>query len=262
MEYQKATEVFKKVSAISGWFSKEAALLLSIINTVQEQNYFEGDIFEIGVHHGKSALFFHHFLHEGEKLGVCDIFGDQAMNITQSGGGDKSVFLGNCTRILSKPSIQLFEKLSTDLTIDEIGRTYRLFHVDGGHSYEEALADLLLAKQALRNYGVIILDDPFRHEWPGVTEAALEFLKRSTDFSALVVGFNKLLLVQDSVKDIYIKALDDNGWRTTYGLGFPWAYKVMAFSQKDMRCFYMPTYLQNLSLKIRVYKWLKRLGLR
>jgi hypothetical protein len=193
---------------------------------------------------------------------VCDIFGDQAMNVSQSGGGDKSVFLGNCTRILGNPSIQIFEKLSTDLTVDEIGRTYRLFHVDGGHSYEEALADLLLAKQALRDYGVIVLDDPFRHEWPGVTEAIIEFLKISTDFSALLIGFNKLLLVRDSVKTVYAKVFDDASGRAAYGLGFPWAYKRMTLSGKDMRCFYMPTYLQNPSWRVRIHLLLKQLGLR
>lgn len=262
MEYQKTRDVFKKISEISGWFSREAALVLSLVDSIQKQNDLEGDLFEIGVHHGKSALFLHHFLRGKEKLRVCDIFGDQRMNISQSGVGDKAIFLNNCQRILGENSIQIFEKLSTDLTIDEIGRSYRLFHVDGGHCYEEALADLLLAKQALKEYGVIVLDDPFRHEWPGVTEAVIEFLKISPDFSVLLVGFNKLLLVRDSVKTTYTEAFDDASTRTANGLRFPWAYKTMMLAGKDMRCFYMPTYLQSPSLKVRIYLVLKRLGLR
>lgn len=261
MIYQEAKSTYKKIRSISGWFSKEAAQLLALLDETQKKNNFTGDIFEIGVHHGKSALFLHRFLSTDEKMQVCDLFGDQKLNTSVSGSGDKAIFLKNIDRILGKSTIQIHEKLSNELTITEIGNSYRMFHVDGGHSFEEALADLTLAAQAVHPYGILILDDPFRSEWPGVTEAALEFLKQTPNFVPLAVGFNKLLLVRNQYHDLYSQALDHASLRSDYGLGYPWAYKTMTLSGRSLRCFYMPSYLQKPTLKTRVYRLLKRVGL-
>ncbi|GAB3170366.1 class I SAM-dependent methyltransferase [Telluribacter humicola] len=262
MEYYEAKKAYQKVRNISGWFSEEAALVLALTDTVQKQHQFSGDIFEIGVHHGKSALYLHHLLSGQENLKVCDLFGNQSGNVSDSGSGDKQIFLSNCSRVIGNVAIPVFEKLSGELSVSEIGRTYRMFHIDGGHSCEEALADLYLAKQATKEYGIIILDDPFRHEWPGVTEAAIEFLKESPDYSALLVGFNKLLIVHNSFWKVYTQAFDNLALRSQYGLEDRLSFKTMRFVGHELRCIYRPTYLQNPTLKVRMYQWLKRLGLR
>ncbi|WP_373514390.1 class I SAM-dependent methyltransferase [Persicitalea sp.] len=262
MEYQSARKKYRELRKIDGWFAEEAAMLLSLLNAVQKQNKIGGDLFEIGVHHGKSTLFFYHFLDEGEQLRVCDLFGNQTDNVSFSGSGNKQKFLDNCAKYIDNESIPIFEKLSCELSIEEIGASYRMFHVDGGHSFEEALFDLKLAAQSIREEGIIILDDPFRSEWPGVTEALIEFLRKSPQFSALVVGFNKLILVRNTHLETYSAVLDDVANRTKHGLGFPWAYKTMSLAGKDLRCFYMPTSLQNPSLKLRAYSFLKRRGLK
>lgn len=262
MKYQEAKSTYRQIRSISGWFSKEAAQLLALLDEIQKKNKLTGDIFEIGVHHGKSALFLHRFLSDDEKMQVCDLFGNQKLNTSVSGLGDKATFLKNADRILGANTIQIHEKSSNALTIDEIGNSYRMFHVDGGHSFEEALADLNLAAQAIQPYGILILDDPFRSEWPGVTEAALEFLKQTIDFVPLAIGFNKLLLVRSTYYELYSQALDTASLRSDYGLGYPWAYKTMMLSGRSIRCFYMPSYLQNPTLKIRIYGLLKQLGLK
>jgi hypothetical protein len=262
MIHQEVSSTYGQIRKIAGWFSKEAAQLLALLNEVQKKNQLHGDIFEIGVHHGKSALFLHRFLSNDEKMQVCDLFEDQKSNTSVSGMGDKAIFLQNIARILGKSPIQIHEKLSGELTVEEIGSSYRMFHIDGGHSFEEALADLTLASRAIHPYGIIILDDPFRSEWPGVTEAALEFLKQSPGFSPLAIGFNKLLLVRNQYHALYSQALDSVALRAEYGLGYPWAYKVMELSGRSLRCYYMPSYLQKPTLKIRVYGLLKRVGLK
>jgi hypothetical protein len=262
MQYKDVKQNFRLIKKISGWFSEEAALLLAFCDEIQRKNHFHGDIFEIGVHHGRSALFLYHFLASNEKMQVCDLFGSQNLNTSASGMGDKAIFLQNKSRITGNSSIQVHEKLSNDLTTEEIGNSYRMFHVDGGHSFDEAFADLNLASKALLPYGIIILDDPFRIEWPGVTEAVIEFLKKTPDFISLVIGFNKLILVRKEFHHLYSAQLDDANQRATYGLGLPWSYKVMALSGNDLRCFYMPTYLQNPSLKTRLYLILKKIKIK
>jgi hypothetical protein len=56
---------------------------------------------------------------------------------------------------------------------------------------EEALSDIQLAADAIVASGAIVVDDPFRPEWPGVTEAILAFLEDRTDWTAVAVGMNK-----------------------------------------------------------------------
>lgn len=263
MDYQSAKLEYRKIKKIEGWFSKEAAMLLALLNEIQRKNGVRGDIFEIGVHHGKSALFLHALLTDAEQLGVCDLFDNQQLNLSGSGLGDKQKFLNNCATHLNNNRITILEKSSRDLSINEIGASYRMFHVDGGHSSEEALKDLELAANAVQlGGGIIVLDDPFRSEWPGVTEAAIAFLEKSPRFSALAVGFNKLIMAEESYNQRYGRALDEAYERSEYGLHFPWAYKRVTFVNKELRCFFMPTYLQNPTVKVKAYSWLKKMGLK
>ena len=134
MEYQNARKRYREIKRLDGWFSEEAALLLAFLDSLQKQNQIEGDLFEIGVHHGKSALYLHRFLAEGEQLRVCDLFGEQEKNISHSGSGDKQQFLDNYAKLTDGGNIAVFEKFSNELSVEEIGTNYRMFHVDGGHS--------------------------------------------------------------------------------------------------------------------------------
>jgi hypothetical protein len=49
-----------------------------------------GDLFEIGVHHGRSALLLSHMARTGEWVRVCDLFGAQSDNVSSSGGGTEA----------------------------------------------------------------------------------------------------------------------------------------------------------------------------
>jgi len=188
----------KTLKSIDGWFSNDAALLFGWIDDIQKRNLVTGDLFEIGCHHGKSAqLLGHMALPATEQLAVCDLFGLQSDNVSKSGCGDLEVFLGNMRPVKELGiSCKVFQKNSAELKPQEIGTNYRFFHIDGGHNPDEALADLRLAAACLGEKGVIALDDPFRTEWPGVTEALIRFLDEYDEFEAMLVGCNKILLTR------------------------------------------------------------------
>jgi hypothetical protein len=46
----------------------------------------EGHLFEVGVHHGRSAVLLSQLARRGERLGVCDLFGEQGHNVSVSAG--------------------------------------------------------------------------------------------------------------------------------------------------------------------------------
>jgi len=250
MNPAKAKLLSKQSKAIPGWFSTDASMLFAWIDEIQKRNNIEGDCFEIGCHHGKSAVLLASMVEPGkEKLAVCDLFGMQSDNVSRSGNGDLDAFNRNMQPIRdSGVGINIFQKNSATLTASEIGQTYRIFHVDGGHNPDEALIDLRLAAECTIESGAIILDDPFRTEWPGVTEALIRFLDERPEFQAIMTGFNKLVVTREKWSGLYVAALDSSSQRDTFGFSYPWRVKEMPFHGTVLRVFYVPDYLQRKSL--------------
>ena len=110
-----------------------------------------------------------------EKLVVCDVF-DAADNVSQSGLGDRDVFMRHMREAFSDLSfLRVHAQPSVSLSAETVGHDYRLVHVDGGHAARECLADLYLAASLIGPEGAIVVDDPFRPDWPGVTRASDQF---------------------------------------------------------------------------------------
>ncbi len=257
---------YNKTKHIDGWFSLEAALLINAIDAFQKSIDVRGNVFEIGVHHGKSSVLFANLLASGEQLNICDVFDSQEDNVSSSGKGSRSIFLENIKKYSNTEITTIHTCLSSELSPDKIGQQYRLFHIDGGHNTDEALFDLILASKTLHEKGIIILDDPFRIEWPGVTEALLEFLKQNEDFEAIVVGFNKLLVCKKAVAKLYIDFIDNIDTRDRVGLGYPYSYKKLPFAGSELRIFYVLSSMNANGLKevvtktifdSKIYKWYK-----
>jgi Methyltransferase domain len=207
MTPREVRRLLKESRQIHGWFLPAAAGLFGLIDQVQQTTGVCGDLFEIGVHHGKSTVFLGRMARKDEAVGVCDIFGGQQANVSGSGAGDRNVFARNMQSIAPATPTHVYEKLSGALTSGEIGGPYRFFHIDGGHLAEEALADLRLAADVLDTRGVIAVDDPFSSAWPGVTEGILAFCAERPEFQTIALGFNKLVLARDSSREMYDLAI-------------------------------------------------------
>jgi hypothetical protein len=246
MKPAEAKRLVRRTRRIEGWLEPEAGFLFALLDEAQREQGVTGDVAEIGVHHGKSALLLGAMAdHSRERMVVCDLFGGQQGNVSGSGSGDRHVFSANVEAWFSDSSfVKVYEKSSAELSVEEVGRDCRLFHVDGGHSCSEALADLRLAAACLRPGGAIVIDDAFHMAWPGVTEAILIFL-RDQDlerFVPLVMGFNKLVLVRSGDEMGYRALLDDGARRNAFIPSPPYELKRMTLADKDVDIFYVPTY--------------------
>jgi len=193
----------KQSRRIDGWFARGAAGVFGLLDHVQQQNDVRGDLFEIGAHHGKSAVFLGRMARSSETVGICDVFASQDINVSGSGAGHREIVERNMQAVAPNAKIRVYEKLSSALTKDEIGGPYRFFHVDGGHLAEEALSDLRLGASVLDGRGLLIVDDAFSPQWPGVTEAIFVFIKEFPEFQPIVLGFNKLVLARGDTRAIY-----------------------------------------------------------
>jgi hypothetical protein len=255
----KSTGVSKGISQmenIDGWFKNEAALLIGMLDEFHRLNGISGNIFEIGVHHGRSSIFLSYLLQESEKLNVCDLFGEDG-NLSNSGSGNESIFQKNMKSLSEKQVSKIYKCLSSKLTRNEIGNNYRLFHVDGGHNVDEAFQDINLAAEVLHAKGMIIVDDPFRDEWPGVTEAILKFLGRNNEFECTAVGFNKLFLSRKEISQQYRQWMISNF--REYGFNSPYEFKHVPFAGTDIAVFFIPQRYIKYNWKFHAKKFFKSL---
>ncbi|MGH9461103.1 MAG: class I SAM-dependent methyltransferase [Vicinamibacteria bacterium] len=259
MKAEQARALVRKTRRIHGWFSPEAAMLFAWIDEIQKSDGVIGDILEIGVHHGKTAVFLGAMLDpDREKLAVCDLFGNQTGNVSGSGSGDRQIFERHWQSCSDGLGVQILEKSSTELTAEEVGRNHRFVHVDGGHTREEALSDLRLAARTTIGDGVIALDDPMTPEWPGVAEAVFHFLSSEEDFCAMAAGFNKMILVRRVAADRYTRHFDDERDRHEYGLTYPWHFKQLTFMNHPLRIFHVPSFIDPRSVKTRLARYYYR----
>jgi len=267
MRANEAKAIAKQVEKIGGWFSTQAAMLFALLDEIQRENEISGEIFEIGCHHGKSTVLLGAIsLQEKKRLAVCDLFGDQETNVSASGCGDREIFERNMSKHIAQGlQMEVFQQNSAALKPEEIGGPFRFFHVDGGHNCDEALGDIELGAATLHDAGVIVVDDPFRPEWPGVTEAVIRFLDQNDEYCSLLVGFNKMVLVKKAHAEHYKPSLQDESLLESYGLGHPWRTKELPFHTGTLTIFHVPTYIAGNSLKslaVKYYRknpWMKQL---
>lgn len=171
---------------IDGWVNDRWREHLKLVNETQNSLGITGHIAEIGVFHGKLLIALAHLAQPGAKVTAIDVFDDQARNIDGAGVGSLERLKANIEA--HGPDIGLdyaFIKAdSAALNLADILRLvqergpFRLFSVDGCHTAEHTLNDMLTAQDCLAPGGVIMLDDMFQPHWPGVTEAVALFYQR------------------------------------------------------------------------------------
>ncbi len=190
---------------VEGWFFPVDAYLFGLVDEVQRREGIRGNLFEIGVHHGKTAIFLARCRRDPEVLGVCDVFEQQELNRDRSGEGSRELFLRN----MATHPVRVFAKESARLTVEDTTSECRFVHIDGGHRAEDVLNDLRVAERALLPHGVVAVDDAFNPNWPGVSEGMYRFFSAHPGtFAPLLIGGNKVLLARPASVARYERHFD------------------------------------------------------
>ncbi|MDQ6949614.1 MAG: class I SAM-dependent methyltransferase, partial [Actinomycetota bacterium] len=153
---------------------------------LQSEHGVTGDILEIGVYRGKSAVLLGYLRRERERLVLCDPFKQPDTPTgaapTRSAAADEFVwypevtrdeFLTTYGRYHAQPPV-LYQCPSSELATHENVRTFRLIHIDGSHAYENVRSDIGLASRMLLPQGLVILDDYRSFHTPGASAAIWE----------------------------------------------------------------------------------------
>jgi hypothetical protein len=186
------------MEGVPGWFAKVDARLLLGIDRCQADHSSGGDLLEIGVYLGKSAILLGFLAAGGEALHVCDPFEPSgalpAADRVHSGlyvEAGRSAFEANYRRFhRSLPEVHQVESNGLASVLEP--GTFRLVHIDGSHDFDAVVADLGLARSLLiPGVGVVVCDDHGNHRTPGVTAAIWSAMEEG-GWEPLVVTPKKL----------------------------------------------------------------------
>ena len=156
-----------------------------------------------------------HLSFKNETLWACDVFEQQEKNVDGSGLGDKKYFLQQCqSNGIDPQSISLFVGSSAEINPKTLQtsshiKPFRLISVDGGHTRQLTINDLIVAASNLMEGGIIILDDVLNFEqWPGVIDGMFTWLATYKDeFGPFFVGNNKVFLCHRKYHGLYYQSL-------------------------------------------------------
>jgi hypothetical protein len=196
---------------VTGFLQSEVLLLLDVLNSAQRAKQITGGVAEIGVHHGKLFIGLRLLQRGGEKSVAIDIFGDQELNIDGSGHGNLEKFINNVNLWSSMDDVVVHQGDSTKLTPETLrglaGGDIRFFSVDGGHTEEIVFSDMKLAEATLADGGIVIADDVFNEQWPGVAVGTLRYLEDGAKLTPFLIGFNKVFFAQPDYCELYRSAV-------------------------------------------------------
>jgi SAM-dependent methyltransferase len=187
---------FDAFDRIEGWFSPDAALMFMAYNEIIAAHDIAGDVLEIGVHHGLSALALAAMRGDDARLVAIDLFEElQARNVSESGSGSRTRFERNMQEFFDDTAfVRCIAAPSSTLSPADVGSGFSFCHVDGGHTARETYDDLDLCSRILLPGGLLALDDYFNPAFPGVSEGAVKFwLDHDGALTPIAVGFNKVL---------------------------------------------------------------------
>ncbi|WP_160123376.1 class I SAM-dependent methyltransferase [Rhodovarius lipocyclicus] len=199
IERSRYQDYMRAAEGVQGWFSDMSAALFDAFLSLQGGRTGPGDMLEIGVAYGRSALMMGMQLRLDATLRLVDV--GQALM-------DQSVELitPHCEGRI-EPTLQFSEALPPD-SLPALGT--RFVHIDGEHGTWGVQNDLELADRVLATDGVVVLDDFFSETFVGVTIGALTWLAQHPGrFEMVLVGFNKAYLVRPRAARRYLEFIRD-----------------------------------------------------
>ncbi|KKM65246.1 hypothetical protein LCGC14_1493160 [marine sediment metagenome] len=192
--YTNKNDVYEKT--ISGWWKDSVFEIYQAINQIQREENIQGDLCEIGTWHGRSFLPLRNFASSNETCIGIDIFHKDYVKI----------LLNNITNCFGNlDGCKIINSDSKTVSTDTFKNPIRIFYIDGGHSYIDALSDLNLAKSVLNKKGIMFLDDYKNPRYgPNVVGAIDTFLKINKGFKLAFSSTQRIFLCKKEMVNFYV----------------------------------------------------------
>ncbi|MDP9101174.1 MAG: class I SAM-dependent methyltransferase [Actinomycetota bacterium] len=166
------------LDTVAGWFHRIDRTLFRFLLGTQRSRGERGDLAELGVFQGQSAILLGDFLADGETFTVVDLFEDPATDPANRREND-STYDGLTQQIFENQYLRFHRQLptvvrgySSTIVAHAQAGTHRFVHVDASHLYAHVQADIVAARTLLAPNGLLVLDDIRTAHAPGVAAAA------------------------------------------------------------------------------------------
>jgi len=199
---------YKKLkNGIEGFFPDESAALWDALLEFQETKRIRGNMIEIGVWKGLSALLSSLHLDKNEQFVLVDL--------NDSGKATLYPVLGKRMRFIKKYSFQLED---SDLT--GLRNGCRWLHIDGDHTASSVTTDLNACEPLLSQEGILVIDDFFSPRYPQLTEAVYAFLASNRyKLSLFLCGWNKAYFARPLFARVYRAMVRESLAEALHGRG-------------------------------------------
>jgi hypothetical protein len=165
------------IDTIPGWFDPRDAMMWLVIDGLQRGAKVRGDLLEIGVFLGKSAVLLGYLAQPGETLTVCDLFEDEPEQDEVAAeherfyqGLSRERFEANYLRF-HEALPDVIQGSSTEALAELEDESFRFIHVDGSHAYDVVREDVSTARRLSGPGSIVVFDDIFTGHTPGVCAA-------------------------------------------------------------------------------------------
>jgi predicted O-methyltransferase YrrM len=167
-----------QIAAIPGWLQRIDVAAFRVLLPETAAHLSGGDLAEMGVYQGKSAVLLGSYLQQDEILTVIDLFGADAGDAANSRENGEQY--ADLTRKQFEGAYKavhgvlplVVQDFSSAITEHANHGSHRFVHIDASHLYEHVVGDLAAARTLLKPDGVVVIDDYQSRHTPGVAAAA------------------------------------------------------------------------------------------
>jgi hypothetical protein len=189
------------LTEVKGWLSGGTEKVISEISLAQIEMGRTGSVGEIGVHQGKLLLLLLLTKLDGEGAFAIDPFEDDEINLAQNSPRSVDILQRHIASWAPKATrVQVIAKYSTAVppsAVVSVSGRARLLSVDGSHEDEVVTHDMAWSEQVLEPHGIIIVDDFFNSQYPGVCSAvSRHIISSGSRLKPFAVSPGKLYVAQ------------------------------------------------------------------
>ncbi|MEU2792713.1 class I SAM-dependent methyltransferase [Streptomyces sp. NPDC007100] len=166
-----------RLADVKGWFFTADQLLFDWFLARQKDRSEPGDLLELGVYMGKSAIFMGARLRPGDRFTVCDLFdspAEDASNVKEMAKSyatlTRRAFEANYLSFHDELP-EIVQGLSSSVADHVEPGSCRFAHIDASHLYEHVHGDIVTVRDLLTPQGIVVLDDFRAEHCPGVAAA-------------------------------------------------------------------------------------------
>jgi hypothetical protein len=169
--------VVPPLSTIPGWLYQLDEMVMRFFLRTQVATGEVGDVAELGVFMGRSAVVLGDYVQPGETFTVIDLFEQPAFDHANR-DENRDQYPELTQREFERHYLRFHSVLPTvirgysqTITDHAAHHTHRFVHVDASHLYEHVLGDIAAAKTLLSPTGIVVFDDIREAHTPGVAAA-------------------------------------------------------------------------------------------